>query len=90
MMLIRLLILNKEFIKMHNFDVYMAPLIEELHDLWKGVPTYHVGQIVEQRQFTLKTILVSTIHDYLAYGLVSGFVRQGYKACATCGLDITF
>jgi hypothetical protein len=75
---------------MHNFDVYMASLIEELHDMWKGLPTYDVGQIIGQRQFTLRTILMWTIHDYLAYGLMSRSVHQGYKACATCGLDITF
>jgi hypothetical protein len=38
-----LLIPSKDSIKMHNFDVCMAPLIEELQDLWKGVPTYDVG-----------------------------------------------
>jgi hypothetical protein len=31
-----------------------------------------------------------TIHDYPAHGMVFGFVHQGYKACATYGLDITF
>ncbi len=31
-----LLIPSKDSIKMHNFDVCMAPLIEELQDLWKG------------------------------------------------------
>jgi hypothetical protein len=81
-----LLILSKESIKMHNFDVYMAPLIEELQDLWKGVLAYDVERAIGQRQFTLKAILMRTIHDYLAYGLVFGFVHQGYKACASCGL----
>jgi hypothetical protein len=43
-----LLIHGKEFVNMHNFDVHMAPLIEELHDLWKGVPTYDVGWAIGQ------------------------------------------
>ncbi len=59
-----LLIPNKEFVKMHNFDVYIEPLIEELQVLWKGVLTYDVVRPVEQRQFALKAILTWTIHDY--------------------------
>jgi hypothetical protein len=70
-----LLIPSKESIKMHNFDVDMAPLIEELHDLWKGVPAYDVGHVVGQRQFTVRAILMWTIHDYPAYGLMFGFVH---------------
>jgi hypothetical protein len=49
---------------MHNFDVYIEPLIEELQVLWKGVSTYDVVRLVEQRQFALKAILTWTIHDY--------------------------
>jgi hypothetical protein len=83
-----LLIHGKEFVNMHNFDVYIPPLIEELQDLWKGVLAYDLGRAIGQRQFTLRAILMWTIHDYLTYGLVSRSVHQGYKACATCGLDI--
>jgi hypothetical protein len=34
---------------MHDFDVYMAPIIEELKLLWKGVLAYDVVRIVGQR-----------------------------------------
>jgi hypothetical protein len=52
------------------------------------IPIYDVARIIGQRKFTLRTILMWTIHDYLAYGFVSRCVHQGYKACASCGLDI--
>jgi hypothetical protein len=32
-----LLILGKEFVKKKNIDVYLAPLLEELQELWKGL-----------------------------------------------------
>jgi hypothetical protein len=44
-----LLIVGKESVKMHNFDIYMAPLIEELQLLWKGVLAYDVVRTIRQR-----------------------------------------
>jgi hypothetical protein len=41
-----LVILGKESVKMHNMDVYLAPLIEELQVLWKGVVVYDVAKVV--------------------------------------------
>jgi hypothetical protein len=41
-----LIIHGNEFVKMHNFDVYMAPLIKELQTLWKGVATYDVAKVL--------------------------------------------
>jgi hypothetical protein len=67
----------------------MAPLIEKLKMLWKGVAAYDVARPNGQRHFTLRAILMWTIHDFLAYGLVVGCVHQGYKACPICGLDLT-
>jgi hypothetical protein len=29
---------------MHNIDVYMAPLIDELQVLWRGVAAYDVAR----------------------------------------------
>jgi ribosomal protein S27AE len=83
--MLALIILRKESVKMHNIDVYMVPLIEELQMLWKGVTAYDVGRPNGQRHFTLRTILMWIIHDFLAYGLVVGCVHQGYKACPICG-----
>jgi hypothetical protein len=35
-----LLIIGKKSIKPNHFDVYLPPLVEELQQLWIGVPTY--------------------------------------------------
>ncbi len=74
---------------MHNIDVYMAPLIEELQMLWRGVATYDVARAKGQQHFTLRAILMWMIHDFLTYGLVAGCVHQGYKACPICGPNLT-
>jgi hypothetical protein len=66
-----LIILGPESIKMHN----MAPLIEELQELWKGVVAWNVAKVEGQRQLHLQAILMWTIHDYLGYGLVVGCVH---------------
>jgi hypothetical protein len=31
-----LITFGKDFVKMHNIDVYMTPLIEKLQVLWRG------------------------------------------------------
>lgn len=41
-----LIIQGNEFVKMHNFDVYMALLIKEPQALWKGVATYDLAMVV--------------------------------------------
>jgi hypothetical protein len=60
LVILTLIIPSKEFMKMHNIDVYMAPLIEELQVLWKGVATYDVARVEGQGYFTLRTILMWT------------------------------
>jgi Transposase family tnp2 len=48
-----------------KIDVYLQPLIEELRELWRGVDCYD-GRISTSglsRQFTLKAILMWTMHD---------------------------
>jgi hypothetical protein len=75
--------------KMHNFDVYMQPLIDKLQELWRGVSTYDLLRVESQRHFILRAILMWTIHDYPTYGLVFRCVHWGYKTCVSCGLDVT-
>ncbi len=80
---------SKELVKMHHMDVYLAPLIEELQVLWRGVAVYDMAKVETQKHFTLRTILMWTIHDFPTYGLVANCVHQGYKVCLIRGLDLT-
>ncbi len=64
---------------MHNINVHMAPLIEDLQMLWKGVATYDVMKVEGHKHFTLRTILMWTIHDYLTCGLQARCVHYYTK-----------
>ena len=83
--MLALIIPGKEAVKDHNFDVYLAPVLEELLQLWQGVWAYDVAAINGNHRFLLRAVLMWTIHDFPALGLVSGCVTKGYKACPNCG-----
>ena len=82
-----LLIPGKQSVTAQFFDVYLAPLVEELQQLWKGVIAYDVMKEVGMRNFKLRAMLLWTIHDFPGYGTVAGVVHQGYVACPVCGPD---
>ncbi|XP_056686012.1 uncharacterized protein [Spinacia oleracea] len=64
-----------------DIDVYLQPLIHELKLLWEGVPAFdaHSGN-----KFKMRAALHSTINDFPAYAMLSGWSTRGYKACPTC------
>jgi hypothetical protein len=86
--MLSLIIPGKELVKDANMGTYMAPLIEELQELWKGVIAFDVLAEVGKQTFKLRGIFIWTIHDFPTYGLVVGCVTKGYKGCPICGLDI--
>ncbi|XP_062119373.1 uncharacterized protein LOC133833132 [Humulus lupulus] len=68
-----------------DIDVYLQPLIDELKKLWEnGVRTF---DIIDKEYFTMRATILWTIHDFPAYGTVSGYSTQGYKACPVCEDD---
>ncbi|XP_056689971.1 uncharacterized protein [Spinacia oleracea] len=67
------------------FDVYLAPLIEDLKKLWdEGEPVYDEYR---KKKFTLRAMIFCTINDFPAYGNLSSHVVKGYKACPICEDD---
>ncbi|XP_062100451.1 uncharacterized protein LOC133806357 [Humulus lupulus] len=68
-----------------DIDVYLQPLIDELKELWEnGVRTF---DIIDKEYFTMCAAILWTIHDFPAYGTVSGYSTQGYKDCHVCDDD---
>jgi hypothetical protein len=66
----------------HNIDVYLAPLVSELKELWEvGVQTFDV---ISKKYFTMRLTLMWTINDFSAYGNLSGWSTHGHKACPCC------
>ncbi|WVZ00727.1 hypothetical protein V8G54_026796 [Vigna mungo] len=59
----------------NDIDIYLAPLIEDLKDMWnEGVEVYD-GYTKES--FLLRAMLFGTINDFLTYGNLSGYSIKG-------------
>jgi len=69
----------------NDIDVFLAPLLEELHKLWRdGVRIYDANL---KEWFILHAMIFCTINDFPAYGNLSGCRTKGFKACPICGDD---
>ena len=86
--MLSLIIPGKELVRDQNINVYLQPLVEELELLWHGVLTYDVSLPRRIGNFQLRALLLWTIHDYPAYGLISGCATKGYQGCPVCGPNI--
>ena len=58
-------------------SIYLAPLIDELQDLWKGIKVVKNSRIRHSKVFKLRAILMWTMHDYPRYKNVSKYSVQG-------------
>ncbi len=88
-MMLALIIPGKESVTDKNVDVYMAPLIEELQELWEGVDCLDGSQRNSNAQtFKLHGMLLWTVNDFPAYGLISGQVTKGHRGCPVCGPNV--
>ncbi|XP_033139196.1 uncharacterized protein LOC117130448 [Brassica rapa] len=68
-----------------SLDIFLKPLIEELKELWStGVEAYDVSL---NQNFNLKAVLLWTISDFPAYGMLSGWTTHGKLSCTICMED---
>ncbi|CAA7043670.1 unnamed protein product [Microthlaspi erraticum] len=69
-----------------SLDIFLQPLIDELKDLWtNGIQAYDVSK---KQNFVMRAVLMWTISDFPAYGMLSGWMTHGRLACPCC-LDET-
>ena len=70
-----------------NFDVFLQPLVDELQQLWSrtGVRTRDARASMGMPYFNMRVVLMWTLHDFPAYGLLSGLTTKGFKGCPVCG-----
>ena len=59
--------------KVKDTSLYLAPLIDELQDLWKGIIVVDNSGKGHHKVFNLRAILMWTMHDYPGYGDVSKY-----------------
>ncbi|XP_038687493.1 uncharacterized protein LOC119986872 [Tripterygium wilfordii] len=65
-----------------KINVYIQPLIDELNQLWcEGVITYDV---YTKENFVMRAVLMWTINDFPAYGMLCGWMTQGKLAYPCC------
>ncbi|XP_073033699.1 uncharacterized protein [Primulina eburnea] len=69
----------------NDIDVYLDVFVEDLKRLWDGVDG--VYDAYRRQFFTLKAVLLWTINDFPAYGILSGCTTHGYYACPVCKED---
>src|SRR5690606_18889155 len=65
-----------------SLDVFLQPLIYELQQLWsQGAETYDVSC---KENFKMRAVLMWTISDFPAYGMLSGWTTHGRLSCPYC------
>jgi Transposase family tnp2 len=69
----------------NDIDVFLAPLLEELHKLWRDDVRIYDANLKEQ--FILRVMIFCTINDFPAYGNLSGCRTKGFQTCPICGDD---
>ncbi|XP_076939625.1 uncharacterized protein LOC143608486, partial [Bidens hawaiensis] len=69
----------------NDIDVFLAPLIEDLQQLFDtGVETYDA---YARERFTLHVVVLWTINDYPALGTLCGCPYSGFFVCVVCGME---
>ena len=66
----------------NDIGVYLQPLIDELKELWEEVVETYDAYASEY--FQLHAVLLWTINDFPAYGMLSGWSTKGKLACPVC------
>jgi hypothetical protein len=62
-----------------HFGVYLKPLLDELKMLWViGIDVRNARQSNGESTCRFRAILLWTIHDLHAYGIVAGCTAKGY------------
>ena len=58
-----------------KMDVYLAPFIDEMQLLWKGITMYDISCPPSNRSFMLYGVLCWTIHDFPGLGVCSSQIK---------------
>ena len=84
--MLAVLIPGPKSITAEHFDVFIEPLIDELLNLWTyGVYCLDVAQYKQSSHFVLKAMVIWTIGDFPAYGMLAGCTTNGFVGCPVCG-----
>lgn len=84
--ILALLIPGPNSVTAEHIDVFIAPLLEELMELWMdGVPCFDAAQWNGESRFVLRAMVIWMLHDFPAFAMMAGTTNKGYKGCPVCG-----
>ena len=84
--MLSMIIPNPQSITSTHFHIFLEPLLEEVLDLWNvGIEIYNASTYGGLQYFNLRAILIWTMHEFPAYGIISCLVTKGYLCCHICG-----
>jgi len=67
----------------NDINIFIQPFFDYLNKLWiKEVETYDT---FHKNTFNMRSIMMWFIHDFPAYGSISGWMGKGFLACPICG-----
>jgi hypothetical protein len=72
-LMLTLIVLGKHQVK--NTDIYIAPFIDEMQLLWKGIIMYGISHPPSNSSFMLYGVLCWTIHDFSGLGVCSSKIK---------------
>ena len=85
-MMLAILIPGPRSVTGEQFDVFLDPLIDELLELWHhGVYCRDVSNYKRSSHFVMRAMVIWTVGDYPAYGMMAGTVTKGFVGCTVCG-----
>ena len=74
-----------------NMDVYLAPFIDEMQLLWKGITMYDISRPPSNMSFMLYGVLCWTIHDFPGLGVYYGKIKYLHIYTHNlCSLELSY
>jgi hypothetical protein len=65
-----------------KLNVMLGPLIDELKELWNGIKAYDSHK---KQKFRLQAAYLWSIHNFMAYGIFTGWSVHDRLTCLLCG-----
>jgi hypothetical protein len=74
-----------------KMDVYLAPFIDEMQLLWKGITMYDISHPPSNMCFMLYGVLCKNFHDFPGLGVCSGKIKYLHIYTHNlCSLQISY
>ena len=84
-MMLAVLIPGPKSVTQDRFDEFIGPLLDELLELWTyGIYCFDAARYRESSHFVMKAMVIWTIGDFPAYGVMAGCTTKGFIGCPVC------